>query len=150
MFSLKKLAPKAPNVLIAVVVTTVLSATMGFADKGGNVVGEVPAGITMPMLPSGIEWDVLVQLITTAVIIGVIGFMEAISIAKAMATQTRQRLDPNQELIGQGLSNLVSGAFQGYAVSGSFARAAWNISAGAVTGFSCLCGYLCSMLIKLF
>ncbi|MCK5003320.1 MAG: sulfate permease [Gammaproteobacteria bacterium] len=136
MVVLKKMAPKAPNVLIAVVVTTVLSWMMGFDGKGGRVVGEVPAGITMPMLPSGIEWDVVVQLITTAVIIGIIGFMEAVSIAKAMATQTRQRLDPNQELIGQGLGNLVSGMFQGYTVSGSFSRSAVNISAGAVTGFS--------------
>ena len=136
MVALKKLAPKAPNVLIAVVVTTILSATMGFAEQGGRVVGEVPAGITMPALPTGIQWDVLVQLMSTAVIIAIIGFMEAISIAKAMATQTRQRLDPNQELIGQGLGNLVSGVFQGYAVSGSFSRSAVNISAGAVTGLS--------------
>ena len=136
MVALKKLAPKAPNVLIAVVVTTILSATMGFAEQGGRVVGEVPAGITMPALPTGIQWDVLVQLMSTAVIIAIIGFMEAISIAKAMATQTRQRLDPNQELIGQGLGNLVSGLFQGYAVSGSFSRSAVNISAGAVTGLS--------------
>ncbi|MCW8830217.1 MAG: sulfate permease [Gammaproteobacteria bacterium] len=136
MVVLKKISAKIPNVLIAVVVTTIISWSMGFADQGGRVVGEVPAGITMPMLPSGVEWDVLVQLITTAVIIGIIGFMEAISIAKAMAAQTRQRLDPNQELIGQGLSNLVSGMFQGYAVSGSFSRSAVNISAGAITGFS--------------
>ena len=136
MLTLKKLGPKLPNVLIAVVVTTLLSWAMGFADQGGHVVGKVPAGITLPKLPQGIEWDVLVQLITTAAIIGIIGFMEAISIAKAMATQTRQRLDPNQELIGQGLGNLVSGVFQGYAVSGSFSRSAVNISAGAITGFS--------------
>ena len=136
MVVLKKISAKIPNVLIAVVVTTVISWVMGFADKGGRVVGEVPAGITMPMLPSGIEWDVIVQLISTAIVIGIIGFMEAISIAKAMAAQTRQRLDPNQELIGQGLGNLVSGVFQGYAVSGSFSRSAVNISAGAITGFS--------------
>ena len=62
--------------------------------------------------------------------------MEAISIAKAMAAQTRQRLDPNQELVGQGLSNMTAGLFQSYPVSGSFSRSAVNISAGAVTGFS--------------
>ena len=136
MVVLKKIAPKLPAVLIAVVVTTGISWKIGFAEHGGHVVGEVPAGITMPALPSGVDWDVLIQLMSTAVIIGVIGFMEAISIAKAMAVQTRQRLDPNQELIGQGLANLVSGVFQGYAVSGSFSRSAVNISAGAVTGFS--------------
>ena len=136
MVVLKKISAKIPNVLIAVVVTTVISWVMGFAEKGGRVVGDVPAGITMPMLPSGVEWDVIVQLISTAIVIGIIGFMEAISIAKAMAAQTRQRLDPNQELIGQGLGNLVSGMFQGYAVSGSFSRSAVNISSGAITGFS--------------
>ncbi|MDH5388997.1 MAG: sulfate permease [Gammaproteobacteria bacterium] len=136
MVILKHLLPKSPNILIAVVVTTLLSWNMGFADKGGLVVGYVPPGITMPQLPTGVDWDTLVQLATTAIIISIIGFMEAISIAKAMATQTRQRLDPNQELIGQGLGNLVSGMFQGYTVSGSFSRSAVNISAGAMTGFS--------------
>lgn len=136
MMALKQLAPKSPNVLIAVVATTVLSWSMGFAAKGGAVVGVVPAGLTLPHLPSGVDWDVIVQLTTTAIIISIIGFMEAISVAKAMATQTRQRLDPNQELIGQGLGNMVSGLFQGYAVSGSFSRSAVNISAGALTGFS--------------
>jgi SulP family sulfate permease len=136
MASLKKFAPKLPNVLIAVVITTILSASMGFVEQGGRVVGEVPAGLTMPTLPQGIDWHQIVQLITTAIIIGVIGFMEAISIAKAMASQTKQRLDPNQELIGQGLGNVVSGIFQGYAVSGSFSRSAVNIGAGAITGFS--------------
>jgi SulP family sulfate permease len=136
MMTLKKTAPKLPDVLIAVVITTVLSWSLGFAAEGGSVVGEVPSGINLPQLPSGVNWDIIVQLMSTAVIIGVIGFMEAISIAKAMATQTRQRLDPNQELIGQGLANLCSGMFQGYTVSGSFSRSAVNISAGAVTGFS--------------
>jgi SulP family sulfate permease len=75
-------------------------------------------------------------MIVTAITIGLIGFMEAISIAKAMAAKTKQRLDADQELMGQGLSNVVSSFFQGYAVSGSFSRSAVNISAGAVTGFS--------------
>ena len=136
MALLKKFTPKLPNVLIAVVITTLLSIFLDYEDAGGKVVGVVPAGVTMPSIPTGLSWDILVQLITTAVIISIIGFMEAISIAKAMAARTRQRLDPNQELIGQGLSNLVSGLFQGYAVSGSFSRSAVNINAGAITGFS--------------
>lgn len=136
MALLKKFSPKMPSVLIAVVITTLLSYFIGYESQGGSVVGVVPAGITMPNVPTNLSWDVLVQLITTAVIISIIGFMEAISIAKAMAARTRQRLEPNQELIGQGLSNMVSGLFQGYAVSGSFSRSAVNINAGAVTGFS--------------
>lgn len=136
MALMKKFTPKLPNVLVAVVITTILSWSMGFVDQGGRVVGVVPDEIPLPSLPQGVDWHVLAQLITTAIVIAVIGFMEAISIAKAMASQTRQRLDPNQELIGQGLGNLVSGIFQGYAVSGSFSRSAVNISAGAKTGFS--------------
>jgi SulP family sulfate permease len=136
MAMMKKFTPRLPNVLTAVVITTLLSYFMGYESQGGKVVGTVPAGVTMPGVPTGLSWDILVQLITTAVIISIIGFMEAISIAKAMAARTRQRLDPNQELIGQGLGNLVSGLFQGYAVSGSFSRSAVNINAGAVTGFS--------------
>lgn len=136
MATMKKFTPKLPNVLVAVVITTILSAAMGFEEQGGKVVGVVPAGVTMPSVPGGLSWDILVQLVTTAVIISIIGFMEAISIAKAMAARTRQRLDPNQELIGQGFSNIVSGLFQGYAVSGSFSRSAVNINAGAITGFS--------------
>ncbi len=53
-----------------------------------------------------------------------------------MAAKTKQRLDANQELVGQGLSNLTSGLFSGYPVSGSFSRSAVNINAGAITGFS--------------
>ena len=136
MAVMKKFVPKWPNVLVAVVITTVLSASFGFEKQGGAVVGVVPEGLTLPSLPTDVSWDVLVQLISTAVIISIIGFMEAISIAKAMAARTRQRLDPNQELIGQGMSNVVSGLFQGYAVSGSFSRSAVNINAGAITGLS--------------
>jgi len=62
--------------------------------------------------------------------------MEAISIAKAMATKTRQKLDANQELIGQGLGNIAGCLSQSYPTSGSFSRSAVNINAGAVTGFS--------------
>ena len=136
MALMKKFTPRLPNVLTAVVVTTLLSYVIGYEGQGGKVVATVPAGVTMPGMPSGLSWDILVQLITTAVIISIIGFMEAISIAKAMAARTRQRLDPNQELIGQGFGNIVSGLFQGYAVSGSFSRSAVNINAGAITGFS--------------
>ncbi len=102
---------------------------------GGKVVGAVPAGLPTPKLPL-FDLSVVLQLLATAVTIAVIGFMEAISIAKAMATKTRQRLDANQELIGQGLGNIVGSAFQCYPVSGSFSRSAVNIDAGAVTGFA--------------
>ncbi len=104
-------------------------------NGGGNVVGEIPSGL--PSLePPRFNAGVMLQLLSAAVTIALIGFMEAISIAKAMATRTRQRLDANQELIGQGLGNIVGSFTQSYPTSGSFSRSAVNIDAGAVTGLS--------------
>jgi len=135
MVALRKWSPSLPNVLIAVVFATLLSRFTGYAEKGGAVVGDIPKGLPAFAMPR-FEMEILVELATSAIIISLIGFMEAISIAKAMAARTRQRLDANQELVGQGLSNIVSGLFSGYAVSGSFSRSAVNIGAGARTGFS--------------
>ncbi len=133
----KKYLPKWPNVLVAVAVATLISWLFDFDDSGGAVIGSIPDGLPAFKIPQA-DWSEISGLMGTAIAIGLIGFMEAISIAKAMAARTQQKLDPNQELVGQGLSNLVSGFFQGYAVSGSFSRSAVNINAGAITGFSSL------------
>jgi MFS superfamily sulfate permease-like transporter len=102
---------------------------------GGSVVGKVPKGLPVFSLPK-IDLKVMLTLFPMAAIISLLGFMEAISIAKAMAAKTGQRLDPNQELIGQGLANIIGSIGKGYPVSGSFSRSAVNIQAGAVTGMS--------------
>ena len=102
---------------------------------GGEVVGSVPQGLPSIGLP-GFSWDMLGSLLSAAIVISLVGFMEAISIAKAMAAKTRDRIDPNQELIGQGLANLVGSLTQSFPVSGSFSRSAVNINAGAKTGMS--------------
>ena len=104
-------------------------------EGGGRVVGEIPKGLPAMRVPE-VDFAVVLKLIAAAVIISILGFMEAISIAKAMAAKTRQRLDPNQELIGQGLANIVGCMAQSYAVSGSFSRSAVNLQAGAKTGLS--------------
>jgi sulfate permease, SulP family len=102
---------------------------------GGEVVGSIPAGLPELRVPR-IDWDTLVMLFASAFVITLVGFMEAISIAKAVATRTKQRVDPNQELIGQGLANIAGSFSQSFPVSGSFSRTAVNMSAGAVTGMS--------------
>jgi len=141
MIGVKRYAPKLPGVLLAVVVTTIISWVMDFGTPvadgglGGAIVGSIPEGLPSLTIPN-FDFSVINQMIVTAITIGLIGFMEAISIAKAMAAQTKQRLNADQELMGQGLANVVSSFFQGYAVSGSFSRSAVNISAGAITGFS--------------
>lgn len=116
---------------------------------GGAVVGRIPAGLPSFKMPR-VEWDILPKLLAAAMIISLLGFMEAISIAKTMAARTHQKLNPNQELIGQGLANIVGCIGQSYAVSGSFSRSAVNLQAGAQTGLS---NVLCSgivMVVLLF
>ena len=102
---------------------------------GGDVVGNVPKGLPDIGLPT-FSWDMIGSLLSAAIVISLVGFMEAISIAKAMAAKTRDKIDPNQELVGQGLANLVGSLTQSFPVSGSFSRSAVNIGAGARTGMS--------------
>jgi SulP family sulfate permease len=135
MWGMKKYVPKLPGVLVAVVVTTLASWALGFAEHGGKVVGEIPSGLPTLALPS-LDLNLAMDLIASAVIISLVGFMEAISIAKAMAAKTKDRIDPNQELIGQGIANVVGSLGQSYPVSGSFSRSAVNLNAGARTGMS--------------
>ncbi|MBI5005964.1 MAG: STAS domain-containing protein [Nitrosomonadales bacterium] len=102
---------------------------------GGEVVGSIPSGLPEIGLPK-VSWETMMALLSSALVISLVGFMEAISIAKAMAAKTKQRIDPNQELLGQGISNVVGSLSQSFPVSGSFSRSAVNLNAGAVTGLS--------------
>jgi len=135
MIALKKYLPKYPGVLVAVVVTTVASYLLEFEKMGGKVVGAIPEGLPGFAMPA-FSYEAFSGLVIGAIIIAMVGFMEAISIAKAMAAKTKDRIDPNQELIGQGLGNICGSFFQSYPSSGSFSRSAVNLNAGAKTGFS--------------
>ncbi len=105
--------------------------------SGGAVVGQVPRGVPRPVLPGkGVDLGRIWDLSLMALIIALVGFMESISIAKAIAGRTDQRIDPNQELVGQGLANLSGAFFQGCPVAGSFSRTAVNYHAGAITGLA--------------
>jgi MFS superfamily sulfate permease-like transporter len=102
---------------------------------GGAIVSTIPPGLPKLKAPT-IDMAIVGKVFVMSMIISLIGFMEAISIAKAMAARTQQWLDPNQELIGQGLSNMIGCLGSSYAVSGSFSRSAVNLQAGALTGLS--------------
>ena len=116
---------------------------------GGAVVGAIPRGLPSPILPR-IDMKVIPRLMMPAVIISLLGFMEAISIAKAMAAKTGQRIDPNQELIGQGIANICGSVGQSYPTSGSFSRSAVNLQAGALTGMSSVITSLTVVIVLLF
>ena len=102
---------------------------------GGEVVGNIPSGLPGLSVPH-LAWDSIVQLVGAAFVIALVAFMESISMAKALATQTKQRVDANQELIGQGLANISGSFFQSYPVTGSFSGSAINLQAGARTGLA--------------
>ncbi len=102
---------------------------------GGDVVGNIPAGLPSFRIPP-LGLDAIMSLLAAALIVALVAFMESISMAKALAAQTKQRLDPNQELIGQGLANLGGAFFQSYPATGSFTGSAINLQAGAKTGFA--------------
>jgi SulP family sulfate permease len=136
MISLKRWRPQSPWVLVAVVLTTSISWYTDFESVlGGKVVGQIPEGMPSFVMPE-ISLAVFAKLFTAAATISFIAFVETISIAKAIATQSKQRIGANRELLGQGLANLVGSFFQSMPVSGSFVRSALNFKAGARTGFA--------------
>ena len=137
IFGLKRFAPKIPGVLSAVIITSIIAWLVGYEALGGKIVGEVPPGLPALAIPN-FDMSTAINLIGTSIVIAIIGYMEAISIAKAIAVQTRQRIDANQGLVGQGLANIVSGLSGAYPVAGSFSRSAVNMSAGAKTGFAAI------------
>jgi SulP family sulfate permease len=116
---------------------------------GGEVVGGIPEGLPSIQMPT-VNLDAFGSLLSAALVISLVGFMEAISIAKAVAAKTKQRIDPNQELIGQGLSNVVGSLTQAFPVSGSFSRTAVNMNSGAKTGMSSVITALFVLLTLLF
>jgi SulP family sulfate permease len=116
---------------------------------GGEVVGSIPSGLPSIGIPK-MSWESVMALLSSALVISLVGFMEAISIAKAMAAKTKQRIDPNQEMLGQGFSNIVGCLSQSFPASGSFSRSAVNLNAGAVTGLSNVFAGLIVLLTLLF
>jgi sulfate permease, SulP family len=116
---------------------------------GGEVVGIIPGGLPSFTIPP-LDSNVVFHLLPYAAIISLLGFMEAISIAKAMAAKTGQRLDPNQELIGQGIANILGSTAKSYPTSGSFSRSAVNLQSGAVTGFSSVFTSMMVVIVLMF
>jgi len=135
LIGFKKFTPKLPGILFTVIITTTIAMLTGYEKIGGTVVGDIPAGLPTFVWP---EYDSahIKDLILPAGMIAFLSFVEAFSIAKAIASKTRQRLSADQEMVGKGLANLVAGIMQGYPVSGSFSRTAVAFDAGAKTGFA--------------
>ncbi|MGI1661633.1 SulP family inorganic anion transporter [Palleronia sp. KMU-117] len=116
----------------AVAVTTLLAWGLGLADRGVAIVGDIPQGLPPFTLPQ-FDADIWMSLAGSAALISVIGFVESVSVAQTLAAKKRQRIDPDQELVGLGASNIASALSGGYPVTGGFARSVVNFDAGAET-----------------
>ncbi len=127
--------PLLPEFLLVVVGAAVVVAVLGLDRQGVKVIGDIPAHLPAPHLPA-FDLDRLRDLGTSALAIALLGLLEAISMSKALAAMTHQRLDLNQQCLSEGFANLAGGFFQCFPGSGSLTRSAVNHQAGARTPWS--------------
>jgi SulP family sulfate permease len=144
----KKFFPRSPNLLLGLIVGSVAAVVIGSEAHGLAMVGEVP-GHLPPLSSPELTMDSVRQLGSEAFAIALLGLIEAVSISRSVAAKSHQRIDGNQEFMGQGISNIVGSFFSSYAGSGSFTRSGINYSAGAVTPMSAIFAALSLMLILL-
>ena len=116
----------------AVVATTVAVWALDLSNKGVKIVGDVPQSLP-PLTMPNMSPDLISTLLVPAILISIIGFVESISVAQTLAAKRRQRIDPDQELIGLGAANLGAAFTGGFPVTGGFSRSVVNFDAGAET-----------------
>lgn len=118
--------------IAAVAVSTLAVVLLDLETAGVKVVGQIPQSLppfTVPLFDTAL-WQ---QLAVPALLLSVIGFVESVSVAQTLAAKKRQRINPNQELIGLGAANVAASFTGGYPVTGGFARSVVNFDAGAET-----------------
>lgn len=118
--------------VLAIIVTIAVTWVFGLEQQGVKVVGEIPQGLPSIVIPS-FDMGLWHQLLGSALLISIIGFVESVSVAQTLAAKRRQRISPNQELIGLGASNIASSMSGGFPVTGGFSRSVVNFDAGAQT-----------------
>jgi len=123
-------AKAAPGVSVRATVAIVWG--FGLDKAGVAIVGAVPAGLPPLTLPS-LDPRLVGELLVPALLMSIVGFVESVSVAQTRAAKRRQRINPDQELIGLGASNIAAGFSGGYPVTGGFARSVVNFDAGAET-----------------
>jgi SulP family sulfate permease len=136
LFMIKAIRKSLPGPLIIVAMGIAVVSIFGLSQQGVKIVGSVPEGLPAFSLPV-LSLERLGSMFSLALIISLVGFMESISIAKALQSKKRNhKVVANKELVALGLSNIVGSFFNAFAVSGGFARTAVNEQAGANTNLS--------------
>jgi SulP family sulfate permease len=135
----RRLAPKIPYMIVAMVfgagIAYALNATLGADRTGIRTLGALPSALPELSHPQ-FSLDTFRALLGIALAVTLLGLTEAVSIARAIALKSGQRIDGNQEFVGQGLANIVASFFSGYPASASFNRSGLNYEAGARTPLS--------------
>ncbi|WDE95303.1 SulP family inorganic anion transporter [Lentisphaera profundi] len=149
---LKKIYRKVPWPLIIVAGSCFVFWKFGIQDEA-LIVGEIPnsfPSLSFPKNSQG-EWlDTIILLIPASIMITLIGFVETVSISKAISFKTRQPMNLDQELIGQGIGSIAGAFAQAYPVGSSFTRSALNLVSGARTGMSNIFAVLSVIFVLLF
>jgi sulfate permease, SulP family len=133
----RRVAPRAPIALLVLIGATAIVWAASLSERGVAVLGSVPTGFPSPSLPS-MDANLLGDLLPVAIAIAVVAYAEGVSVAKAIARRTRDRVDANQELVATGAANTASGLFGGFPIAGGFSRTAVNHQAGARTPLASL------------
>ena len=147
IFILRKISPSWPGMLIAVALGGLLTALMHFPiETVGTRFGGIPRGLPAPAWPQ-FSWDMIFRTLPAALSFTLLGAVESLLSAKVADGLTGRKHRSNMELIGQGIANLASACFGGICVTGTIARTATNIRAGARTPVS---GIMHSVFLLLF
>lgn len=145
---LKRLLPRSPNLLVGMVVGSVVAIFLKNYTDGIQLVGEIPAHLP-PLSSPDFDFSTIRRLAPEAFAVALLGLIEAVSISRAVATKSSQRINSSQEFIGQGMSNIFGSFFSSYAGSGSFTRSGINYASGAQTPMSAIFAALFLMVIVL-
>ncbi|NLD01362.1 MAG: sodium-independent anion transporter, partial [Gammaproteobacteria bacterium] len=118
---------------VLTIIVSVLAVTLGdLANSGVQVVGSVPEGLPVLRMPT-MDMQLAIQLLPAALLISLVGFVESVSVAQTLAAKRRERIDPDQELVGLGTANIAAAVSGGFPVTGGFSRSIVNFDAGART-----------------
>ena len=145
----KKISKNLPGALIGITVPIFFIIMFALDKKGVKLTGTIPSALP-PFQMVQFSLASLKSIFSGAFAISIIGLVEAISISKAISTNTRQKIDSNQEFIGQGIANIVASFFQCFPSSGSFSRSAINYVNGAASRFSGILSGVFVALVLLF
>jgi len=135
--------------LLAMIIGSLIAYFIGSDAHGIQTVGEIGSPIP-PFVPPVLTWERVRMLTPGAIAIAILGLVEAVAIARAIALRTHQKIDNNQEFIGQGLANIVVSFFKGYVGSGSFTRSGVNAQAGARTPLAAVFAAVFLVIVMIF